>query len=132
MYIVIFVYALIVMFLWRYDVGDCMEKYTSMKSWRRSELRFPLEALGAIGIESWCLLLVLWFRYFMIFLCFIFSFVCVWCKALLFCLWCHIFIGFHLLFLYVSCSLLFCFDGIGNWFGKRKFDGAQGELCGMQ
>ena len=45
--------ALIVTCLWKYDVGDCMEKEMAMESWRRVRLIFPLEALGTHGVESW-------------------------------------------------------------------------------
>jgi len=35
-------------------------------------------------------------------------------------------------FLFVSCSSLLCFEGLGNWLGKKKIDGTLGELCGTQ
>ena len=42
-------------------------KETAMKFWRRLKLSFHLEALGTMGIESWCLLLVFCFWYFVTF-----------------------------------------------------------------
>jgi len=48
---------------------------------------------------------------------------CAWQMPL--CLWCHIVIGFHGLLLVCFLFLPFMFEGLGNWFGKRKFNGAQ-------
>jgi len=31
-------------------------------------------------------------------------------------------------FLFVSCPFLLGFEGLGDWLGKRKVNGAQGEL----
>ena len=47
-------------------------------------------------------------------------------------LWYHIAISFHDFILVCSFSYLLCFDGLWNWFGKRKVDINIGELCGTQ
>ena len=54
--------ALIATCLWKYDVGDCMEKEMAMESMRRVRLIFPLEALETHGVESWLFFtsLVIW------------------------------------------------------------------------
>ncbi len=36
---------------------------------------------------------------------------------------------FMVFFLFVSCSFLLCFEGLGNWLGKEKVNGVQEELC---
>ena len=38
-----------------------------------------------------------------------------------------VFVVLYCFFLFVSC-LAFCVSGLGNWLGKRKVNGAQGEL----
>jgi len=35
-------------------------------------------------------------------------------------------------FSFVSCSYLLCFEGLGNWLGKKKVDGTLGDMCGTQ
>jgi len=47
---VAFIYALIVVCLWQYDVGDDMEKKIAMKSSRRLRLSFPLEEFCGFDI----------------------------------------------------------------------------------
>jgi len=39
------------------------------------------------------------------------------------CYWC-----FMVFFVFASCSCLLCFEGLGNWLGKRTVNGAWGEL----
>jgi len=65
-------------------------------------------------------------------LCLTCSFYYVWCMSMPLCLWCPIAIGFCGLLLFCFLFLPFMFEGLGNWFGKRKFDQAWGEMCGIK
>jgi len=103
-----------------------MENEPIMKSWRRLRLRFPLEALGTMGVESWCLLLAFLFQCFVICLrlivvLFMFGawpcqFVCGVVLLLVF----HGFLFFSFFFL-----PFFCFKGLKIWLEKRKVNGTQ-------
>ena len=100
---------------------DCHE------SWRRLKLSFPLGALGTMGIESWCLLLVLCFWSFVICCAFLWLCLClVYGHTTLFVMsYCYWFSWFS------SCLFLLVFYVVrvlGVGLGKRKFSGTQGKL----
>ena len=116
----------------QYDTDNYIAKKLTWNLKEGLGWAFPWKDLEPMGINSWCLLRVLWFCYLVIFLHLICSFV-------MYSAWsCHfvydviLLLVFMILFLFVSCWCLLCFEGLGNWLGNKKVDGTLGELCGTQ
>jgi len=82
-----------------------------------------------MGIESCCLLRFLWFRYLVICLHLICNFFMLSARSWHFVCGVLLLLVFMTFLLFVSCSFLLCFEGLGNLLGNKKVDGTLGEMC---
>ena len=87
---------------------------------KKAKIELSLGNIGNHGVDSWCLLLALFFWSFVICLHLIYSFVYVWCMIMPLYLWCHITIGFKFLFLFVFLPYLLRFERLGILLGKEE------------